>query len=34
MFEKITGIKIEKDEMMKILNDLGFVIKKIKKIYN
>ncbi len=31
MFEKITGIKIEKDEMMKILNDLGFVIKENKK---
>ncbi len=31
MFEKITGIKIEKDEMTKILNDLGFVIKENKK---
>ena len=31
MFEKITGIKIEKDEIMKILNDLGFVIKENKK---
>ena len=31
MFEKITGIKIEKDEMMKILNDLGFIIKENKK---
>jgi len=31
MFEKITGIKIKKDEMMKILNDLGFVIKENKK---
>ena len=31
MFEKITGIKIEKDEMRKILNDLGFVIEENKK---
>ena len=31
MFEKITGIKIEKNEMTKILNDLGFVIKENKK---
>ena len=31
MFERITGIKIEKDEMMKILNDLWFVIKENKK---
>ncbi len=31
MFEKITGIKIEKNEMMKILNDLGFVIEENKK---
>ena len=31
MFEKITGVKIEKDEMMKILDDLGFVIEENKK---
>jgi len=31
MFEKITGVKIEKDEMMKILNDLGFIIEENKK---
>ena len=31
MFEKITGIKIEKDEMTKILNDLGFIIEENKK---
>ena len=31
MFEKITGIKIEKDEMTKILLDLGFVIAENKK---
>ena len=29
--EKITGIKIEKDDMMKILNDLGFIIDENKK---
>ncbi len=31
MFEKITGIKIEKDEMTKILDDLGFIIDENKK---
>ena len=31
MFEKITGVKIEKDEMTKILNDLGFIIEENKK---
>ena len=31
MFEKITGVKIEKHEMMKILDDLGFVIEENKK---
>ena len=31
MFEKITGVKIEKHEMVKILDDLGFVIEENKK---
>ena len=31
MFEKITGVKIEKHEIMKILDDLGFVIEENKK---
>jgi len=31
-FEKITGFNIEQKEMMKILSDLGFEIKKKKKI--
>ena len=30
-FEKITGFKIEQKEMIKILKDLGFAIKKEKK---
>ena len=32
LFEKITGFKIEKNEMIKILDDLGFEIKEEKKI--
>jgi len=32
IFEKITGFKIEKQEMIRILSDLGFEIKKNKKI--
>jgi len=32
LFEKITGVKIEKNEMIKILDDLGFEIKEKKKI--
>ncbi len=32
LFEKITGVKIEKNEMIKILDDLGFEIKEEKKI--
>ena len=31
-FKKITGFNIEKKEMIKILNDLGFEIKKDKKL--
>ena len=31
MFEKITGIKIEKDEMTKIVDDLWFIIDENKK---
>ena len=34
LFEKITGIKIEKNEMIKILDDLGFEIKEVKKIFD
>ena len=33
LFEKITGVKIEKNEMIKILDDLGFEIKEEKKIF-
>ena len=33
-FEKITGFNIEQKEMIKILGDLGFEIKKKKKIIN
>ncbi|MDC0356765.1 phenylalanine--tRNA ligase subunit beta [Candidatus Pelagibacter sp.] len=32
LFEKITGVKIEKNEIIKILDDLGFDIKEEKKI--
>jgi len=32
LFEKITGFKIDQKEMTKILNDLGFELKKEKKI--
>ena len=32
LFEKITGFKIENQEMIRILSDLGFEIKKNKKI--
>jgi len=32
LFEKVTGFKIEKQEMIRILSDLGFEIKKNKKI--
>ncbi|MDB2489882.1 phenylalanine--tRNA ligase subunit beta [Candidatus Pelagibacter bacterium] len=32
LFEKITGVKIEKNEIIKILDDLGFEIKEEKKI--
>ena len=32
LFEKITGIKIDQKEMIKILNNLGFEIKKQKKL--
>ena len=32
LFEKITGVKIEKKEIIKILGDLGFEIKEVKKI--
>jgi len=32
LFEKITGFKIDQKEMIKILNDLGFEIKKQKKL--
>ena len=32
LFEKITGFNIEKQEMIRILSDLGFEIKKNKKI--
>ena len=32
IFEKITGFKIEKQEMIRILSNLGFEIKKNKKI--
>jgi phenylalanyl-tRNA synthetase beta chain len=32
LFEKITGFKIEQKEMIKILTDLGFEIKKQKKL--
>jgi len=32
LFERITGFSIEKQEMIKILSDLGFEIKKNKKI--
>ena len=31
MFEKITGIKIKKEEMIKILDDLGFIIEENKQ---
>ena len=31
LFEKITGFKISNKEMLKILEDLGFKIKKEKK---
>ena len=31
LFEKITGIKIEKKEMIKILDNLGFEIKEVKQ---
>jgi len=31
LFEKITGVKIEKNEIIKILDDLGFEIKEEKK---
>jgi len=34
LFEKVTGIKIEKNAMIKILDDLGFEIKEVKKIFN
>ena len=34
LFEKVTGVKIEKNEMIKILDDLGFEIKEVKKIFN
>ena len=33
LFEKVTGVKIEK-KMIKILDDLGFEIKEVKKILN
>ncbi|MDC0875695.1 phenylalanine--tRNA ligase subunit beta [Candidatus Pelagibacter sp.] len=32
LFEKVTGVKIEKNEMINILDDLGFEIKEVKKI--
>ena len=32
LFEKVTGVKIEKNEIIKILDDLGFEIKEEKKI--
>ena len=32
IFEKITGFKIDQKKMIKILQDLGFVVKKEKKI--
>ena len=34
LFEKVTGLKIEKNAMIKILDDLGFEIKEVKKIFN
>ena len=34
LFEKVTGVKIEKNAMIKILDDLGFEIKEVKKIFN
>ena len=34
LFEKVTGVKIEKNEIIKILDDLGFEIKEVKKIFN
>ena len=34
LFEKVTGVKIKKNEMIKILDDLGFEIKEVKKIFN
>ena len=32
LFEKITGFKIDQKEMIKILTNLGFEIKKQKKL--
>ncbi len=34
LFEKTTGFKIDKKEIIKIINDLGFYIKKDKKFLN
>ena len=30
LFEKITGFKVKENEIIKILNDLGFKVKKKK----
>ena len=34
LFKKITGIEIEKKEMIKILNDLGFEVQEVDQILN
>ena len=31
LFNNITGFKVEVREMIKILSDLGFLVKKIKR---